>query len=221
MGNNMLLPPFFASGDQSKLDKFIESDIFKNSERVWYYFQVDTGYLVRINLDGTYNYVKGYNKSLVQRYTTLPSTAVGDREVLYIVGNTVYTFDGANYVPTYEDLTDTVTELAELISQNTQAITANATAISGLQTSVQTVQSELANKADESDLQTLEGVVANKADASDVYTKSQSYSKGEIDEKIGTVEGGVTIAESIVIAKDEAVGEAKSYVDQQIAFNIV
>lgn len=221
MGNNMLLPPFFASGDQNKLDKFIESDIFKNSERVWYYFELDTGYLVRIDVDGTYNHVKGYNKSLVQRYTSLPSTAVGDREVLYIIGNTVYTFDGANYVPTYEDLTDTISELAGLISQNTQAITANATAISGLQSSLQTVQSELANKADESDLQALEGVVANKANASDVYSKSQSYSKDEIDNMIGTPEGGVTIVQSIANAKEEAVDEAKDYVDQQIAFNIV
>lgn len=221
MGNNMLLPPFFAAGDQSKLDKFIESDIFRNSERVWYYFELDTNYLVRIDLDGTYSRVKGNNKSLVQRYTSLPSTAVGDREVLYIVGNTVYTFDGANYVPTYEDLTDTISELAGLVSQNTQAITANATAISGLQSSVQTVQSELANKADNTDLQALEGVVANKANASDVYSKSQSYSKDEIDGMIGTPEGGVTIVESIAISKEEAVDEAKSYVDQQIAFNIV
>ena len=115
--SNMLKMPVFAMGTQANLEKELaEGGHFADLSTIMYAFVKDKGMLAFVHPnDKKINLIVGNNKKLVENLENLPSILDGDPEVLYIVGNTVYTFNGTEYVPTYQNAMDRIDDVVDML----------------------------------------------------------------------------------------------------------
>lgn len=113
MAGKLLQQPYFAMGTEDDLNYalFNENGALFNLTRIAYVFLKDTEELVFINTDKIIHKIVGHNKPLVQRVDSLPSD--GDTEVIYILNNSAYTFDGEQYIPTYQVALETLDTKAD------------------------------------------------------------------------------------------------------------
>lgn len=84
-----------------KLDDWLDNGeieypgyIYSKEEDLWYVILPDKSYIP----------LKGSDAKQVIRVDALPSIATADEATLYILGNTVYTFNGEAFYPTYQDM---------------------------------------------------------------------------------------------------------------------
>lgn len=113
----MLKMPLFAMGTYDNLTKELdEGGHFADLSTIMYAYVKDKEMLAFVHpSDKKLNLIVGNNKRLVENLDKLPSVVDGDRDVLYIVGDTVYTFDGAKYVPTYQNVTERLNQVIDLL----------------------------------------------------------------------------------------------------------
>lgn len=106
--------PTFAVGSASKIQPAIDSGVLTNPAFV---ITTDTHQLVFIGEDNEWFFVENGTDASVLKVGILPDPASASENTLYICGKTVYSFDGQNFIPTYQDVTDQLSELSERISQ--------------------------------------------------------------------------------------------------------
>lgn len=113
----MLKIPLFAMGTYDNLAKELaEGGHFADLSTIMYAYVKDKEMLAFVHpSDKKLNLIVGNNKRLVENLNKLPSVVDGDRDVLYIVGDTVYTFDGTKYVPTYQNVTERLNQVVDLL----------------------------------------------------------------------------------------------------------
>ena len=111
----MLKLPIFAMGTTDEINASIaEGGYLYDKTAIMYVYNTDTGMLAFIHpLEKVVHYIVGNNKTHVLRLDTLPPVSEGDTEVLYIVNDIVYTFNGTEYLPTYKELSDVVSGKAD------------------------------------------------------------------------------------------------------------
>lgn len=117
MDSNMLKIPVFAMGTQANLEKELaEGGHFADLSTIMYAFVKDKNMLAFVHpSDKKLNLIVGNNKKLVENLERLPSVLDGDEEVLYIVGDVVYTFNGHEYIPTYQNVTDRINDIIDVL----------------------------------------------------------------------------------------------------------
>ena len=88
----MLKIPLFAMGTYDNLTKELaEGGHFADLSTIMYAYVKDKEMLAFVHpSDKKLNLIVGNNKRLVENLDKLPSVVDGDRDVLYIVGDTVY-----------------------------------------------------------------------------------------------------------------------------------
>lgn len=106
----MLKLPIFAMGTTEEITNAISEDGYLyDKTTIMYVFDTDTNMLAFIHpTEKVIHYIVGNNKTQVLRLSELPEVSEGDEEVLYIVDNIVYTFNGTEYVETYSTLAEVV-----------------------------------------------------------------------------------------------------------------
>lgn len=109
----MIKNPLFArASTYSVMEKaFEEGGVFFNLDRIAYIYVLDTGILYHASVDKIIRPVVGDNPKYVQRFDELPSPDVSEEGVLYVVGDTVYSFHDGAFHPTYEDVLTPIDEL--------------------------------------------------------------------------------------------------------------
>lgn len=175
-------PIFCKASDISVLEQALVDGVLMDIDRICFCYVVDDGTLAYVDPDKNIHKIKGDNKVVVQNFATLPSVSEGDTEVLYVVDDIVYTFNGSEYKPSFykvkielDALADQVAsidnrlEIAEMSIANQQEVLTN------LGVTVNSVQAELTNKADKADTYTktnVDTLLAQKADSDDVYRRN-------------------------------------------------
>ncbi len=115
--SNMLKMPVFSMGTQTNLEKELGAGgHFADLSTIMYAYVKDKGMLAFVHpSDKKLNLIVGNNKKLVENLEQLPSVLDGDEDVLYIVGDIVYTFNGREYVPTYQNVTDRINDIIDVL----------------------------------------------------------------------------------------------------------
>lgn len=113
MAGNLLQQPYFAIGSEDDLNYALSNPdgVFFNLTRIAYVYLKDTGELAFIDTNKDIHKIVGNNKSLVQRVDALPSD--GDKDVLYILNDVTYTYDGQQYIPTCQIALDELDKKAD------------------------------------------------------------------------------------------------------------
>lgn len=101
--------PYFSKGKAENLERALQGGKFDNLDKALFYFAIDTKQWILVDVDKTVHVITGSNRQPsptptqggVKRVDALPSILDGDVDTLYILGNTVYSFNGISYVPTY------------------------------------------------------------------------------------------------------------------------
>ena len=198
----LILPIFAKASTVSVLEQALATGVLKDIDRICWVYIIDDGTLAYVDPDKQVYKIMGANKKLVNQLNSLPPVSEGDKEVLYVVDDIVYTFNGEEYKPTFYEVKievdalktqveriDTRLDIAETNIATQQETLAN------LGVSINAVQAELSNKADKDDVYTknatdtllslkadsdsvysrtyLDNAFATKADADEVYSKSE------------------------------------------------
>lgn len=100
--------PNFAIGELSKLQNAVNRGILSYPT---YVFVSDKDMMAFVDEDRKLRLVNGNNKVQVQNVTALPPTIKGEKDVLYILNGTVYTFDGSKYIAQYTDYSNTFNDI--------------------------------------------------------------------------------------------------------------
>ena len=108
--------PQFAAGDLSKIQGAIDVGILKYPS--WVYVR-DKTMMAFIDQDLSINLIGGNNEKQVVNVDVLPSVDDAKEDVLYIFEGIVYTFNGTEFIPMYQD----VTEEFEQIKAEIEALT--------------------------------------------------------------------------------------------------
>lgn len=200
----LILPIFARASTVSVLEQALIDGALKDIDRICWCYIIDTGYLVYVDPEKQIHTIVGDNKISVQRVGQLPDVNEGDTEVLYIVNDVVYTFDGIQYKPTFYEVKielDTLKTQVQGIDNRLEIAEENISSISetltNLGVTVNAVQAELSNKANANDVYTkvqTDTLLEQKADSDDVYGRDyidtvlsnkadadEVYSKNEMD----------------------------------------
>lgn len=198
------LPIFAKASNVSVLEQALNGGVLQDIDRICWTFIVEEGILVYVDPDKQIHRIKGDNKVVVQKVDALPSVADGDTEVLYVLDDVVYTFNGTEFKPSFYEVKielDALKTQVESIDTRLDITEGNVASLqetlANLGVTVNAVQAELTNKADKSDVYTKDNVdtlLATKADSADVYGRDyidnalsgkadadEVYSKTEID----------------------------------------
>ena len=95
--------PVFAAGTSEKLEPALESGILTYPS---YVYIRDKKKLAFVDADLTINEIVGNNPESVIKVNSLPSVKDANEDVLYIYNSIVYTFNGTDFTPMYQDLSD-------------------------------------------------------------------------------------------------------------------
>lgn len=198
------LPIFAKASTVSVLEQALTDGALKDIDRICWVYIVDDGTLAYVDPSKNIYKIKGDNKVVVQKLDELPSTSNGDSDVLYIVNDVVYTFNGTEYRPSFYNIqieVDALRTQVESIDTRLDIAESNIVSVQEILTNlgvtVNAVQAELSNKADIDDVyskETINTLLATKADTEDVYGRSyidnalaskadsdDVYSKQEVD----------------------------------------
>lgn len=178
----LILPIFAKASTVSVLEQSLTEGVLKDIDRICWVYISDDGTLAYVDPDKNIFKIKGDNKVVVRRLNELPSVADGDSEVLYIVNDVVYTFDGTAYKPSFYNVQieiDALKTQVESIDTRLDIAENNIftmqETLTNLGVTINAIQAELSNKADKNDIYTKEDVntlLATKADSEDVYGRS-------------------------------------------------
>ena len=100
--------PQFAAGDLSKLQNAVEVGILKYPS--WVYVR-DKTMMAFIDQDLSINLIKGDNEELVVKVDELPNVDKAKENVLYILNGIVYVFNGTDFTPMYQDVSEELEQL--------------------------------------------------------------------------------------------------------------
>lgn len=110
--------PYFAKGKAESLNKALTTGRFAEGlDKALFYFATDTKQWVLVDTDKTIHKINSYEggpgpgpggEGSVIRTDQLPPILEAKTDALYIVGKTVYSFDGTAFYPTYQELYDKV-----------------------------------------------------------------------------------------------------------------
>lgn len=124
--NTMLKVPYFAKGTKDSLQVALDTGVFTTLDRAAFVFCTDSLEWVMIDTNKQVYTLRGFTESAVKKYvqrgTTLPPVEDGITDVLYIVDDVVYTFDGTGYKPTFNSIQQILTELGSSIEQTQNLI---------------------------------------------------------------------------------------------------
>lgn len=112
--------PTFAVGNVAKIQPAIDAGILSYPA---YVVTSDTHQLAFINENNEWFFIESGKEASVLKVAILPDSSTASENTLYICGQTVYSFDGENFIPTYQDVTDQLSELSERISQLNERVT--------------------------------------------------------------------------------------------------
>ena len=178
----LILPIFARASTLSVLEQALTDGVFKDIDRICWCYIIDTGTLAYVDPNKQIHQIVGDNKVVVKRLSSLPPTSEGDSEVLYIVDDVVYTFDGTQYKPSFYEVKieiDALKTQVEGIDTRLEIAEGNISSMGetlrNLGTSVDAVAAALADKADKDDVYTktqTNDLLAEKADLDDVYSRS-------------------------------------------------
>ena len=200
----LILPIFAKASTVSVLEQALATGVLKDIDRICWVYIIDDGTLAYVDPDKQVYKIMGANKKLVNQLNSLPPVSEGDKEVLYVVDDIVYTFNGEEYKPTFYEVKievdalktqveriDTRLDIAETNIATQQETLAN------LGVSINAVQAELSNKADKDDVytkNTIDTLLSLKADSDSVYSRTyldnafatkadadEVYSKSEVN----------------------------------------
>ena len=119
--NTMLKVPYFAKGTKDSLQVALDTGVFTTLDRAAFVFCTDSLEWVMIDTNKQVYTLRGFTESAVKKYvqrgTTLPPVEEGITDVLYVVDDVVYTFDGTEYKPTFNSIQQTLTDLGTSIEQ--------------------------------------------------------------------------------------------------------
>ena len=118
MAQVRLKVPYFARcSTYEVLEKSLqEGGFFYNLDRIAYVLVSDTQILYHVSPDKTITPIMGANEGSIKRLDTLPDPSEAKTDALYIVGNTVYSFDGTDFHATYEEIQDTIDTLSQQVA---------------------------------------------------------------------------------------------------------
>lgn len=178
----LILPIFAKASTVSVLEQALTDGALKDIDRICWVYIVDDGTLAYVDPDKNVYKIKGDNKVVVRKLNELPSVSDGDSEVLYIVDDVVYTFDGREYKPSFYNIqieldalknqVDSIDTRLDIAEMNINTIQET---LSNLGVTINAISAELSNKADSNDVYTKETInilLATKADSEDVYGRS-------------------------------------------------
>lgn len=198
------IPVFCRASNISVLEQALTEGVLVDIDRICWAYISDDGTLAYVDPNKNIHKIKGDNKVVVQKVDALPSVADGDTEVLYVLDDVVYTFNGTEFKPSFYEVKielDALKTQVESIDTRLDITEGNVASLqetlANLGVTVNAVQAELTNKADKSDVYTKDNVdtlLATKADSADVYGRDyidnalsgkadadEVYSKTEID----------------------------------------
>lgn len=244
------MPLFCKASTYSVLEKAVAEGKLTDTKRAAYCFVEDTQKFYRVDPDKTIKPIIGDNAAQIERVEQLPSVSAGNMASLYILGNTVYTFDGEAYYPTYQDVSAAIEALTETVSSFDADITNLKSSVSDLSDVVSSkadadsvyskveVDSKLDGKANVTDVYSkteADDLLALKANAADVYSKNETdvlldakadantvYTKTEVDDMMGGIVDPST-GETVTVQEyvDTAKAEAQEYTDNALALILV
>lgn len=176
------MPIFAKASNVSVLEQALIDGVLMDIDRICWAYISDDGTLAYVDPNKNIYKIKGDNKVVVQRMNSLPPISEGDVEVLYIVDDVVYTFNGTEYKPSFYNVqieVDTLKTQVESIDTRLDIAENNIftmqETLTNLGVTINAIQAELSNKADKNDIYTKEDVntlLATKADSEDVYGRS-------------------------------------------------
>ena len=100
--------PQFAAGEFYKIQAAIHVGVLTYPS---YVYIRDERKLAFIDQDLSINRIIGDNEKQVVSVKTLPSVEEAKIDVLYILDGIVYTFNGADFIPQYKDVTSDIEQL--------------------------------------------------------------------------------------------------------------
>lgn len=176
------IPIFAKASNISVLEQALTDGVLMDIDRICWAYISDDGTLAYVDPDKNIYKIKGDNKVVVRNLNALPSVSEGDTEVLYVVNDIVYTFNGEEYKPSFYNIQlevdslnnqvksiDTRLDIAEINIMTMQETMNN------LGVSIDAIQAELSNKADNNNVyskETINTLLATKADSEDVYGRT-------------------------------------------------
>lgn len=104
--------PLFATGNTDGIKNGIEKGLISYPT---YVFNLDNDMFGMLLEDDEVHYVVGNNPKQVIFLDELPEVADGSKTALYVVGNIVYTFDGDDFIPSYQNVSDQLLVLANKV----------------------------------------------------------------------------------------------------------
>ena len=126
--------PYFSRGKAESLERALTTGRFADGlDKALFFFATDTKQWIMVDVDKTIHVINSYegqsptptppepgDDGKVKRVEYLPPITEADTSTLYILGTTVYSFDGESFYPTYHDVIGTVppgTTVVEYINE--------------------------------------------------------------------------------------------------------
>ena len=100
--------PTFAAGEFYKIQSAVDTGVLRYPS---YVYIRDEKKLAFIDMDLSINRIKGDNEELVVKVDELPSVDKAKENVLYILNGIVYVFNGTDFAPMYQDVSEELEQL--------------------------------------------------------------------------------------------------------------
>lgn len=105
--------PIFAAGTEQKIIAALGAGTIKYPA---YVFNRDNNHFCFVDEGGILKDIVGDNPTQVEFVSELPTVDDANTETLYIYNGLVYTFDGENFKPTYQDVSADIEALSERVT---------------------------------------------------------------------------------------------------------
>ena len=140
--------PWLARGDLETLRAALTDGVFKDLDRTIYCYITSgegAGCMAFVDPEKEIHIIKGNNTIQYQPVEELPET--GEINILYRLDNTIYFWNGEQYVPSYQDVTDRLSiaegQIQTLSTDLDNLITATENAFEEINTNFNTIQNSI------------------------------------------------------------------------------
>jgi len=177
--------PYLARGTLEALQNALDDGIFKDLDRAIYCYitaEEKAGCMAFVDPEKNIHVLYGANEPQVNRYNSIQDITNPEVNQLFLVGNTIYTYDGENFHPSYENIDDTIDSFGERLTTLENTVASYDQTIAELQEELEVIpELEDTVTANTNNIAALQQDKADKATTLAGYGINDAYTKDEID----------------------------------------